>query len=122
MPVRSLTSSVFKWPERSSVEKALRRWAQSLAREREEIVRIGAFGSFARGEWGFGSDLDLLIIVRDSDRPFISRASGFDATSLPVPADVLVYTQAEWDAMRREGRRFAQTVTREADWLFPSGG
>ena len=122
MPVRSLTSSVFKWPDRSSVEKALRRWAHSLAREREEIVRIGAFGSFARGDWGFGSDLDLIIIVARSDKPFISRASGFDATSLPVPADVLVYTEPEWDALCAAGRRFAQTVTREADWLFPSGG
>jgi predicted nucleotidyltransferase len=35
-----------------------------------EVVRVGYFGSYARGDWGVGSDLDLIIIVDRSDEPF----------------------------------------------------
>jgi predicted nucleotidyltransferase len=82
------------------------------------VLRIGAFGSYARGDWGVGSDLDLVVIVSRSERPFIERGSQFDAASLPVPADVLVYTQTEWDRLQETSPRFHRTVTREAEWLY----
>jgi len=100
------------------VEHAVWRWAEAVAHERPDVVRIGVFGSFARGDWGMGSDLDLLVLVADSDKPFPARASDFDTTSLPVPADLLVYTEAEWDALRSERRRLARTAEREARWLY----
>ena len=55
------------------------------------------FGSLARGGWGVGSDADLVVVVEASRVPFLSRALAFPADALPVPADVLVYTAAEWD-------------------------
>ncbi|MHB8731893.1 MAG: nucleotidyltransferase domain-containing protein [bacterium] len=92
MPVRSLRSSVFKWPDGRTVDEAVRRWAASVVRRRQDVARIGYFGSYARGDWGVGSDLDLIIVVERSDQPFERRAAGWDATGLPVQADVLVYT------------------------------
>lgn len=50
-----------------------------------EVVRVGDLGSYARGDWGVGSDLDLIIIVDQSDDPFERRAARWDATELPVP-------------------------------------
>ena len=64
-----------------------------------------------------GSDLDLIIIVEKSRVPFISRSARWDVTHLPVPADVLVYTAKEWNAMGT-GNRFAETVMREAVWVY----
>lgn len=113
MPVRSLSSSVLKWPERDAVIAALRDWAGRSARERPGVTRIGYAGSYARGDWGVGSDLDLIVIVRESQHPFERRAVEWDATELPVPVDVLVYTQAEWDALERGGRSLA----RETVWV-----
>ena len=116
MPVRSLNSSVLKWPDAAAVDRAVREWAVRLSRERSEIIRIGYFGSYARSDWGVGSDVDLLAIVAKSDRPFDLRASEWDATTLPVPADLLVYTVAEWESLPSNGR-FRQTVELEIVWV-----
>jgi predicted nucleotidyltransferase len=108
---------VLKWPDAQTVVQALRRWAEKVSQDRPEVVRIGYFGSYARGDWGVGSDLDLLIIVSDSDQPFELRPSGFNPLELPVPTDVLVYTLAEWHAMT-PARRFFQELDREAVWVY----
>ena len=81
------------------------------------MVRIGYFGFYARGDWGVGSDLDLLIVVERSDRPFARRAADWDATNLPVPADVLVYTEGEWKRLPTGGR-FGRTLDREVKWVY----
>jgi len=120
MPVRSLTSSVLRWPDRDTVDRAARRWAARAARRRPDVQQIGYFGSYARGDWGVGSDLDLVIIVRDSDQPFEFRAATWDCGDLPVPAEVLVYTQAEWSLLKSRGR-FGHTLAREAVWVYGGG-
>jgi hypothetical protein len=118
MPVRSSTSSVLRWPDAHTVHQAAIRWARAAARRHPEVRRIGYFGSYARGDWGVGSDLDLVVIVEHSDQPFARRAAAWDTTDLPVPADLLTYTTAEWDALCRAGR-FGQTLARETVWLYP---
>lgn len=65
---------------------------------------MGYFGSFARGNWGVGSDLDVLVIVDDANRPFFERPSQFDTSPLPVPVDLLVYTREEWERLVDEKR------------------
>ena len=46
MPVRSLNSSVFKWPDRSAVDHAVRDWAEMAVNSREGIIKLGYFGSY----------------------------------------------------------------------------
>jgi predicted nucleotidyltransferase len=117
MPVRSLTSPVLKWPDAQTVAKAARRWAEKIAQARPDLVQIGYFGSYARGDWGVGSDLDLIIILDHTDKPFEARSVEFDTSELPVPADVLVYTLEEWRSLAPQ-RRFFQTLAREAVWIY----
>ena len=121
MPVRSLTSSVLKWPDAQTVDRAVREWAERTARQRPEVFRIGYFGSYARGDWGVGSDLDLVAIVRQATHPPGRRAAEWDLTGLPVAAELLVYTEAEWRALRAAGTRFARTLAREVMWLVGPG-
>jgi predicted nucleotidyltransferase len=105
MPVRSLGTAVLVWPDAQAVDQAARRWGDELRKAEPGVVAVGYFGSYARGDWGVGSDLDLVVVVADSPLPFERRAARWDATRLPVPADVLVYTRAEWErdsARRRE--------------------
>lgn len=118
MPVKSLRSSVFKWPDADTVDQAVRAWAEQVARTHEDVWRIGYFGSYARGNWGVGSDLDLVVIVDHSDQPFERRALSLDTLQLPVPADVLVYTRTEWDALAREKGRFFRTLAGETVWVY----
>jgi len=117
MPVRSLSSSVLKWPDAQMVDQAVRRWAEKIAQQRQDVVRIGYFGSYARGDWGVGSDLDLVIVVERSDQPFERRAAKWDMIELPVPADVLIYTEEEWQSLGLK-RRFSQTVMQETVWVY----
>lgn len=117
MPVRSLRSSVLRWPSPEEVRAAARRWAEEEAERRPELLRLGYFGSYARGTPGVGSDLDWVAVVEDSPVPFAQRALDWDLLSLPVPAEILVYTRAEWERLRESGGRFARVLDEEAIWL-----
>lgn len=118
MTTRSLNSSVLKWPNQRTVDRAAREWARGARSGREDIVNIGYFGSYSRGDWGVGSDLDLVMIVRESALPFESRGMEFDLIELPVPASLLIYSQEEWDRLIAGRGRFALTLERETKWLL----
>ena len=117
MPVRSLNSSVLVWPDREQVDQAVRRWAAEELRRRPALRRLGYFGSYARGDWGVGSDLDLVAVVAEAAEPFDRRALTWTLTTLPVPAEILVYTDAEWRSLLERGGRFARTLAREVVWV-----
>lgn len=116
MPVRSLASSVLRWPDRAEVDRAVRSWASAVAGQDESVLAIGYFGSYARGDWGVGSDVDLVVVKRVAEEPFERRALAYDATGLPVPADVLVYGTEEWQRMQAHGG-LARTVAGEIVWV-----
>jgi len=81
------------------------------------VVRVGYFGSYARGEAGVGSDIDLVVVVEDAAEPWPRRVARWNTTSLPVPAELVVYTRAEWEALDAESR-FARTLREETRWVF----
>jgi len=118
MPVRSSSSSVLVWPTRAEVDRAVRRWATELATRRPDVLGLGCFGSFARNDWGVGSDLDLVAIVRETETPFERRALDWDLTPLPVAADLLVYTVSEWTATVASGDRFGRMLAVEVVWIL----
>jgi len=101
------------------VFSALDRWVRDEARRHPELVRLGCFGSYARGDWGPGSDLDLVAVVRSSRVPFERRGLSWSTEALPVPADLLVYTETEWEALIRRGGRFARVLEEEVLWVWP---
>jgi predicted nucleotidyltransferase len=85
---------------------------------RPDLIGLAVFGSYARGDAGVGSDLDLLAVVREATLPFARRAAQWDLTALPVPAEILVYTEAEWTRLRAAETRFARTLRNELVWLL----
>jgi hypothetical protein len=93
-------------------------FACQQAAARPEALAIGCFGSYARRDSGPGSDLDLVAIVRASDRPFVERGSDWELRGLPVPAEILVYTENEWQRFQAEGGRFAQALSHESVWMI----
>lgn len=119
MPVRSLRSSVLVWPDRAQVLGAAREWARTAAADRPGLLRVGCFGSYARGDAGVGSDLDLVAIVRHSTVPFVERSAAWPVEHLPLPADLLVYTQEEWNRVTGSHTRFGRRLRDEVVWLWP---
>ena len=75
MPVRSLSSPILKWPNDKEVVSALLHWASEVERADKNICMIGYFGSYARGDWGVGSDLDVIIVLESSQQPFERRGT-----------------------------------------------
>ena len=43
-----------------------------------------------------GSDVDLVIVVKKSNRPFRQRPLDFERVHLPVPVDILVEEKGIW--------------------------
>ena len=85
------------------------RLAPHLRRARRAIV----FGSVARGEADEWSDLDLLVVA-DTTRPFFERWRDFAGLFDVWPRlDLLVYTPAELERLRAEGRAFIEHVLAE---------
>jgi hypothetical protein len=75
--------------------------------------RIYLYGSHARGEADDDSDVDL-VVIQDSGLAFFPRLRQAWACVEPDwPAEILVYTPAEFDAMQRAGNAFAETVLEE---------
>ena len=113
MPVRSLNSSVLIWPDRKKVTESLHDWAIEVKKDNPNIWRVGYFGSYARDDWGVGSDLDIVLVLNECNLSFEYRAAQWDLSGLPVPVDVLVYTIAEWNEIIQQvgfGRRLAKEV------------
>ena len=121
MPVRSLTSPVLAWPDRDSVDRSFRSWTKQAGNDRSDLLLAGYIGSYARGDWGVGSDLDVVLVIEASDLPFEKRGLEWDVSDLPVPTDLLVYTRSEWEALPRE-TRFARTLRDETVWVFAAPG
>jgi len=119
MPVRSLTSSVLKWPDLKTVDHAVRKWAAQEGRKHRELRRLGYFGSYASGNWGVGSDLDLIAIVAHASEPFERRNLTWNLETLPVPADFLIYTEEEWKRLHEKGEKFIAVLDLEAVWVYP---
>lgn len=116
MPAKSSPSSVRKWPDAAAVVQALRLWAEKTAPTRPEMVRVGYVGSYSRGDWGVGSDLDVVILVAATDTHWERRAAEWDLTELPVLVDVLVYTVEEWERFQRQG--LLTRLREDAVWVY----
>jgi hypothetical protein len=78
---------------------------------------LGYFGSYARGDWCVGSDLDLVAVVEHSDKPRERRSIDWDLDDLPVPRELLVYTTDEWRVLATGEGRFGKTLLNETAWI-----
>lgn len=81
--------------------------------------KIIVFGSFARNESEWDSDLDLLVVM-DTNLPFVERALKirglFDC--VPCPMDVVVYTPDEIAHWRDIPSSFIHQILSEGRLLY----
>jgi len=104
--------------DKEAVWQALRELAPRLAEDHPEILRIAVFGSLARDEAVPGSDVDLLIVLRDSDLAFPDRFNRYRPDRFPVGVEVFAYTEEEIEEMLSEGNPFLKRALEEAISLF----
>jgi uncharacterized protein len=114
VPVTSSRSSLKRWPSAERVLGVAAAWARRLAQSDPTVVAVGYFGSYARCDASFGSDLDLLIVRRDGTP--LPDVLGADVDALPVPADIVHYTTMELKDVLDMGSRMADVIEHEARW------
>ena len=100
------------------MDQAVRSWSIEQALKRPELMYLGYFGSYARGNWGVGSDLDLIAVVDATSEPFERRLLNWEFDILPVPVDILVYTLTEWKELLQKGDKFSRMLNREVIWTY----
>jgi predicted nucleotidyltransferase len=80
--------------------------------------KIIVFGSFARGDVHQGSDLDL-IIIKNTKQKFLRRMDAvLDLCDGEIAVEPLIYTEAEFKKMLKEGNDFLDTVVSEGKVVY----
>jgi len=121
MPKKSSNSAKVFFADAQRAEALLAEIVRKLTAAHPEIVKIILFGSYVRGDFVPGSDLDLLIILEHSDRPFLDRIPQYLPNRVPFPVDVFPYTEAEVRQMQAEGNPFILRALREGKVVFAKG-
>jgi hypothetical protein len=97
---RSSASVKVSYLDRDTVRKALRGAVAALASRRPEIERVLLFGSLATNRAVPGSDADLLVILKRSDRSFLERIPLYIPDGCGIGVEVFPYTRSEVDEMQ----------------------
>ena len=81
--------------------------------------KIILFGSYARGENNYDSDIDLLII-KESKLPRHKRALEIRKylRGLKIPLDIIVYTKAEIEKWKNVKSTFVNNVIQEGKVVY----
>lgn len=104
--------------DRTGIRKALDRLIEERYRPDPNVAAVYLFGSFARGNAVPGSDLDLLVVLRDDPRPPRERIVDYLPERFPVGVDVVPWTEAELNERLATGDRMARTILAEGEALF----
>lgn len=94
------------------IYEQLREFAHLLKTKRK-VKKVYLYGSFARGDFHEGSDIDLIIVGEFEGKMPQRIKEVLDLTALPV--EPLVYTEAEFEQMKE--RPFLEEVLGTAKQL-----
>ncbi len=90
-----MASVVIKSIDDAGVRRAVDAYAANLLRTRPEVEEIVVFGSFEKGTWAPGSDVDLFIVLTASAKPPRDRIPDLLPGAFPVGVDIFPYTRDE---------------------------
>jgi predicted nucleotidyltransferase len=94
-----LSSVVVKSVDEARVRRAVDEYAQRLLSTRDDVEEIVVFGSFERGNYAPGSDVDLFIVLSRALQPVRERIPDLLPASFPVGIDLFPYTRKEMAAL-----------------------
>ncbi|MCB1178259.1 MAG: nucleotidyltransferase domain-containing protein [Leptospiraceae bacterium] len=83
--------------------------------------KVVLFGSYANGKATEKSDLDILVIVKNSDLPGIKRVRKIYKTLwgiTTVPKDILVYTEDEVNDWKKVDMAFITYILKRGKVLY----
>ncbi|VEN73872.1 conserved hypothetical protein [Candidatus Desulfarcum epimagneticum] len=84
------------------------------------------FGSYAYGEIGADSDIDLIVVLDKNQPPknFDERTENYSSVkkyfkhlNVKVPMDLIVYTRPEWDCFIKADNSFTREILEKGKFL-----
>jgi len=103
--------------DKNKVLRQLADYTRKVKRSRPEVEKVGLFGSYATDTYGPASDVDLLIILRESSKRFLDRIPDYLPDNLSVCCDVFLYTREELEKMQAQVNPWICHVLEETVWL-----
>ena len=101
--------------DKERVVAAVERWVASLRSRHPEIERVIWFGSWAHGTPHPGSDVDLCIVLTESEKSYRERLEIYAPEGMPFDVEVFPYTRAELDELARERPGWYAEIARGRD-------
>ena len=117
MPDRSSNSVKVVFADKNKILRQLADYTIKVKQSRPEVEKIGLFGSYATDTFGPASDVDLLIILRQSSKRFLDSIPDYLTENLSVSCDVFPYTNEEIEKMKQEGTPWIRHILKEVVWL-----
>jgi len=102
-------------------KKHLKELKQELNRVISELIKLGTikiiqFGSSVRDELSLTSDIDLVVIIENSQK-YIERSAEIYKKVKPKDIDLLIYTPIEFNRMKGENL-FIQHILKEGKVIY----
>lgn len=91
----SLNSVVIKSIDEHCIRELLDQYATRLLASNPFVEEIIVFGSFEKGTYAPGSDVDIAVVLTQSDKPPRDRAPELLPGTFPVGVDLFAYTREE---------------------------
>ena len=79
----------------NAVKRLLKKTLKIRKAEYPEICSVFIFGSYVKGDFTPGSDIDVLLILSDSKRSFRDRLAEYYPENFPIPVDLFPFTISE---------------------------
>ena len=113
-----MSSVVIKSVDKEKVRSAVDQYAARLLATRPEVLEVVVFGSFAKGNYAPGSDVDIFIRLSHSDKSIRDRIPEFLPGAFPVGIDLFPYTEEEMAELQSSP---VLKAVRESVWRYVRG-
>ncbi len=112
MQIRSSGSVKIISLNTDDIMKRLKESAHLLKLENHEVTDVYLFGSLAQGKAVPGSDADVMIVLRKSDKMIIDRVTDFmdSFKDVGIGVDIFPYTEEEVNEFVKNKKLFIREV------------
>lgn len=103
---------------KKKVSLALKNFVKNITEKHKEIEKIIVFGSFIHNKCVPGSDIDLLIILSNSNKFLIERLTYYMPKKFPVGVDIFPYTKKEIEMMLKNNNFLLKNALKEGIVIY----
>ncbi len=96
----------------------LKHYLDTKIKNSPDVKRVYLFGSYANGTYLPSSDIDLVIVLKSSNKNIIDRIPDFIPDKFPVGCDVIPVTEEELEEQIRKGNKFFEDILFKGKLLF----